>query len=192
MNVQLFEGERVRLTPFDPDKDAEIESRWTHDPAYLRLLSADPARPLAPSQIKKKREEADKEKSHNQFEFALRLRADDRLIGFARLHRIEWNNGHGWLTLGIGAPEDRGQGYGAEALGLILRYAFDELNLHRLSAATFEYSAGALRLLEKAGFREEVRRRQAIHREGRRWDEVWLGLLREEWEQVESRKSKDV
>ncbi len=186
MNIQLFEGERVRLTPFDPDKDAEIESRWTHDPEYLRLLSADPARPLAPGQIKKKREEAAKEKSHNRFEFAIRARADDRLIGFVRLHRIEWNNGNGWLVLGIGAAEDRRKGYGTEALQLILRYAFDELNLHRLSAATFEYNAGALRLLEKAGFAVEVRRRQAIHREGRRWDEIHLGLLREGWRQVES------
>ena len=181
MNIQLFEGERVRLTPFDPDKDAEIESKWTHDPEYLRLLSADPARPLSPGQIKKKREEAVKEKSHNRFEFAVRARADDRLIGSVRLSNIEWNNGSGWLALGIGGPEDRRKGYGTEALQLILRYAFDELNLHRLSAAAFEYNAGALRLLEKAGFTVEVRRRQAIHREGRRWDEIHLGLLCDEW-----------
>jgi hypothetical protein len=31
MNMQLFEGERVRLTPHDPEKDAEIESRWTQN-----------------------------------------------------------------------------------------------------------------------------------------------------------------
>ncbi len=54
MNVQLFEGERVRLAPHDPDKDAEIESGWTHDPEYMRLVSADPVRPLSPGQIKKK------------------------------------------------------------------------------------------------------------------------------------------
>ena len=182
MSEQLFEGKRLSLAPHDPEKDAEVESRWTHDPEYMRLLSADPARPLSPGQMKKKYEEAAKEKSHNRFSFALRTRADDRLIGFARLERIEWNNGSGWLTLGIGSAEDRRQGYGAEALRLLLRYAFDELNLHRVSAATFEYNSGALRLLEKAGFTVEVRRRQAIHRDGRRWDELLLGLLREDWE----------
>ena len=181
MNTQLFEGQLIRLAPHDPEKDAEIESKWTHDPEYLRLLSADPARPLSPAQIKKKYEEAAKEKKHNEFDLAIRLLADERLIGFARLFSIEWNNGSGWLTLGIGAAEDRGQGYGAEALRLLLRYAFDELNLHRLSASTFEYNAGALRLLEKAGFSVEVRRRQAANRDGRRWDVLMLGLLREEW-----------
>ena len=63
MNMQLFEGERVRLTPHDPEKDAETESGWTHDPEYLRRLSADPACPLSPGQIKKKYEEAGKEKN---------------------------------------------------------------------------------------------------------------------------------
>ena len=184
MNMQLFEGERVRLTPHDPEKDAEIESRWTHDPEYMRLLSADPVRPLSPGQIKKKYEEAEKEKSQNRFSFAVRTRADDRLIGLVRLDRIEWNNGAGWLALGIGAAEDRGQGYGTEALRLILRYAFDELNLHRLSASTFEYNTGALRFLERAGFAVEVRRRQAIQREGRRWDDLFLGILREDWERL--------
>ncbi len=58
MNVQLFEGERVRLAPHDPDKDAEVESGWTHDPEYMRLVSADLVRPLSPGQIKKKYEEA--------------------------------------------------------------------------------------------------------------------------------------
>ena len=184
MNVQLFEGERVRLAPHDPDKDAEVESRWTHDPEYMRLVSADPVRPLSPGQIKKKYEEAgkEKEKSQNRFSFAVRTRADDRLIGLVRLDRIEWNNGAGWLALGIGAAEDRGQGYGTEALRLILRYAFDELNLHRLSASTFEYNTGALRFLERAGFAVEVRRRQALQREGRRWDDLFLGILREDWE----------
>lgn len=190
MNTQLFEGEKVRLTPHDPEKDAEIESKWTHDPEYLRGLSADPARPLSPGQIKKKYEEAEKEKTPNRFSFAVRTRADDRLIGFVRLEGIEWNNGSGRLTLGIGAAEDRGQGYGAEALRLVLRYAFEELNLHRLAATAAEDNAGALRFFERAGFSAEVRRRQAIMREGRRWDELFLGLLREEWVQVEGGKSK--
>ncbi len=182
----LFEGELIRLAPPDPEKDAETESWWTHDPEYMRLISASPVRPLSPGQIKKKYEEAEKEKTHNRFIFALRTRADDRLIGFARIEFIEWNHGHGVLSLGIGSPADRGKGYGADAMRLLLRYAFDELNLHRLSTPVFEYNAGGLRFLEKSGFVVEVRRRQAIHRDGRRWDWIYLGLLREEWEKKSS------
>lgn len=189
---QLFESERLRLAPPDPEKDAELESKWTHDPDYQRLISAQPVRPLSPDQIKKKYEEAEKEKKHNQFVFALRTRADDRLIGFARLDHIEWNHAHGGLSLGIASPDDRRQGYGTEALRLLLRYAFDELNLHRLTITVFEYNTAALSFFEKAGFVVEVRRRQALQRDGKRWDWLHLGLLREEWEKRASSKPSSV
>ena len=183
MEIQLFEGEKIRLAQHDAERDAEIESRWTHDPEYLRLISVDPARPLSPGQVKKKYEELEKdaEKHHNAFNFAIRARADNRLIGYAHLKWIEWTHGAGTLELAIGDPNDRQQGFGCEALQMILRYAFDELNLHRLSATTFEYNAGAVRFLERVGFQIEVRRRQAVQRDGRRWDVLMLGLLREEW-----------
>ncbi len=42
----LFEGERVRLAARDPEKDAETESRWTHDPDYLRAVEAQAEIPL--------------------------------------------------------------------------------------------------------------------------------------------------
>jgi RimJ/RimL family protein N-acetyltransferase len=68
---------------------------------------------------------------------------------------------------------------------MLLRYAFDELNLYRLAALTAEYNTGAIRFFERAGFVVEVRRRQAVQRDGQRWDAVMLGLLRDEWKREE-------
>jgi RimJ/RimL family protein N-acetyltransferase len=187
MNTQLFEGELVRLTPPEPDRDAEIESKWTHDVEYMRLLSADPARPLSPHQIKKKYEAEEKdENASRRFHFAIRTKVDDRLVGFVRLEHIEWTHGTGLMWLGIGDSSDRGHGYGAEALKLLLRYAFAELNLYRLAADVIECNERAQRFLGRAGFTVEVRRRQAIHRDGRRWDVIKLGLLREEWKESQT------
>jgi RimJ/RimL family protein N-acetyltransferase len=180
----LFESEHVCLGPINYEKDAEIEARWSENADYLRMVSLEPARPASPVQIKKKYEEIEKrqEEDKNLFFFTIRMRADDRLIGFARLEWIDWSNGCGYVSLGIGDPNDRKQGYGAETLRLLLRFAFDELNLHRLTAIIPEYNAAALRLFTKTGFVEEVRRRQAVNRFGRRWDLLHLGILRDEWE----------
>ena len=185
MEIQtpLFEGQLICLAPIDHDKDPEIESQWTHDSEFMRMLSTEPMRPLSPAQVKKKYEaiEKDLEESKNLFYFTIRLRADDHLLGFARLYWVEWTNGAGMLKLGIGSRTDRGHGYGSEALRLMLRYAFTELNLHRLGATISEYNPVALHVFAKAGFVEEVRRRQAINRDGRRWDLIHVGILREEW-----------
>jgi len=185
MTTSLFETERLRLAPPDPEHDADIESGWTHDSDYLRLLDAAPAQPLSPGQVKKKYEAIEKEHD-KQFYFALRTRAPDgpgRLIGFGQIRWVDWLHGAADLRLGIGAPADRGQGYGREAAGLLLHYAFEELGLHRLSAVTFEYNPGAMRFIERHGFQLEVRMRQAVQRDFRRWDVLHYGLLRPEWEQ---------
>lgn len=185
MTTSLFETERLRLAPPDPEHDAEIESVWTHDSEYLRLLDAAPARPLSPGQVKKKYEALEKEHD-KQFYFALRTRAADgagRLLGFGQIRWIDWLHGAAELRLGIGAPADRGQGYGSEAASLLLNYGFEELGLHRLTAVTFEYNPGAMRFIERQGFRLEVRMRGAVQRDFRRWDTLSYGLLRPEWEQ---------
>jgi RimJ/RimL family protein N-acetyltransferase len=184
LSQQLFEGEFIRLTALDPEKDAEVISRWTHDPEYGRLTSAKPARPLSAAQVKKQLDERAKEarEKHHRFDFAVRTKADERLVGTTSFDGLEWNHGHAWLQLSLGEAADRGKGYGGDALKLLLRYAFYELNLYRLTTACFEYNPRGLKFLERHGFVVEVRRRQALNREGRRWDELRLGLLREEWE----------
>lgn len=184
-NSALFTGKDLRLTPIDREKDPEVESRWTHDLEYLRMLDSELARPLTPAQVKKKYEELEKEidRSRSRFYFALRTTSEpERLLGFLAIPWVMWNQGVAGIRLGIGDPADRRKGYGRQALQLMLRYAFDELNLYRLVAQIPAYNRIAIRLFEGAGFVEEVRRREALHRAGQRWDALEFGLLREEWE----------
>jgi RimJ/RimL family protein N-acetyltransferase len=149
----------------------------------MRLYDIEPARPMSPAMVKKKYEKLEKdiEESKNMFYFAIRAREDDRLLGKAIISRIEWSNGNGWIELGIGSADDRRKGYGAQALQLLLRFAFAELNLYRVTARVQEYNEAAIALLKKFGFTEEARRRQALDRDGRRWDLLVFGLLKDEW-----------
>lgn len=178
----LFQGKHIKLGPLDHEKDPEIVSRWTHDAGFMRMMYTDPVRPLSAWQVKKKMEELEKtlEEEKNAFHFRIRTSEDERLVGFAELLWISWTNGVGFIRLGIGAAEDRRKGYGGETLAMLLRYAFAELNLYRLTALIPEYNMPAQALFGKYGFREEVRRRQALDRDSRRWDMVQWGLLASE------------
>src|SRR4030095_15462936 len=149
--TQLFDSSDIRLGPIDYEKDPEIESKWTHDASFMRLYDVEPARPMSVAIVKKQYEKLEKqiEERKNLYHFMIRAKADDRLIGKALIQRIEWTNGNGWGRLGIGAREDRRKGYGAQVLQMLLRFAFAELNLFRLSAAVPEYNEGAIALLRK-------------------------------------------
>lgn len=184
IQTQLFESQDILLGPIDHEKDPEVESKWTHDSEFMRLMETNPARPLSPSMVKKQYEKLEKqiEEDKNLYHFMIRARADDRLIGKAALQRIEWTNGNCFLQIGIGSADDRRKGYGTQAIQMLLRFAFAELNLFRVTAAVPEYNEGALALLRKFGFTQEVCRRSALERDGRRWDLYVFGLLREEWQ----------
>lgn len=188
LSQNLYDGKLVRLSAIDIENDAPFESRWSHDAEYLRMLDAAPARPLSVRQVKNHFEAIEKEADENKnlYYFAIRTMpssaSPSRLVGHARLYRIEWTHGNAWLRLGIGEPADRRQGYGSEALRLLAHYAFGELNLYRLSAAVPEYNQAALKFFSKAGFTTEVCLRQAINRDGRTWDLLHLGLLLVEWQ----------
>ncbi len=183
IQTQLFEGRDIRFGPIDHEKDPPIESAWTHDSEFMRLCELEAARPLSAAMIKKKYEKLEKEieEEKNVFYFAIRAREDDRLIGRAVVNRIEWSNGNGWIELAIGLAADRRKGYGTQAMHMLLRFAFAELNLFRVTARVQEYNEAAIALLKKFGFTEEVRRRQVLERDGRRWDLFVFGLLKDEW-----------
>lgn len=186
IQAQLFEAQDVRLGPIDHEAHPEIESRWTHDSDFMRLMELKPVRPLSPALVKKEYESIEKkmDADKNLFYFTIRAREDDHLIGKAVVEWIDWTNGNGWIRLGLGAAEDRRRGLGSQTLGLLLRYAFAELNLFRVSAMVPEYNEGMIALLKKFGFVEEVRRRQAVQRDGRTWDLLTFGQLRSEWEEL--------
>ncbi len=183
LEKSLFDGDLVRLGPIDHEKDPEIESRWSHDASFMRLMYLEPMRPLSVFQIKKQYEELEKnaDEHHNTFPFRVRAKEDDRLVGLAEIHWLAWSCGSAFVRLGIGAEADRCKGYGREAFAMLLRYAFDELNLYRLSAIVPEYNAAARSLVEKFGFTQEIRRREGLNRDGRRWDLFVYGLLADEW-----------
>jgi len=188
MDTPLFHGELVRLAAPNPEADAEALSRWQRDAEFLRLLDSDAARPLPVAQNKTDMEAIVARES--SFAFMIRTLADDRVIGFIGLGRPQWTHGDAWLGIGLGDREYWGKGCGTDALRVMLRFAFTELNLHRVSLGVFEYNPRAVRSYEKAGFVLEGRTRQDVRRDGRYWDSLWMGILREEWER-QNPKSQD-
>ena len=177
----LFRGELVRLTAEEPEFRARQEARWERDTEFHRLADPHPAQLYSDKKVKEWIEKNVEEGFKPQrYFFSIRALADDKLIGFLGL----WLNlihSNAWVGIGIGEREYWGKGYGTDAMRLCLQYAFLELGMQRVSLGLHEYNPRALRSYEKAGFRLEGRTRQEMQREGRRYDVIWMGVLREEW-----------
>ena len=181
MNTSAFEGKFVRLAIFEPERDSEPFARWNQDSEYQQLLSSGPSTLWTPKQIKEWIEKHFDE----MYSFTIRTREDDRTIGNLDLSGINWPAGDAWVGIGIGEREYWGKGYGTDAMNLILRFAFETLNLKRVSLTVFEYNERAVHSYEKCGFQPEGRLRQWMQRAGQRYDLIFMGILREEWEALQ-------
>ncbi len=179
MNEDLFTGKLVRLAAHDPEKEAAMVAAWYKDTSYSRLLSVEPVLPPRSTTAREMLERLPKPTS---FHFGIRTLTDDKLIGFVSLFRVTFMHGDGFVGIGIGDVESRGKGYGTDALRVLLRFAFQELNLHRVSLDAVATNARAIRSYEKGGFVLEGQTRGTEFRGGVRDNVVAMGVLKREWE----------
>jgi RimJ/RimL family protein N-acetyltransferase len=179
MDNQIFTGKLVRLVAQDPEKDATTIAGWDKDTEYTRLLEVDP---VTPPQLKNKRERLERMPNPHFYPFGVRTLTDDILIGFCVLMRVNHVHGDAFVGIGMGDPAYRGKGYGTDAMNLILRFAFQELNLHRVSLDAVATNARAVRSYEKCGFVLEGQTRGTEFRSGIRDNIVSMGITRREWE----------
>jgi RimJ/RimL family protein N-acetyltransferase len=181
MEPDLLHGKLVRLSAQEPEALAEAVSRWDADSEYRRLLDSAPSNRFSVKILTEWIQKDMEKDPPGWYGFGIRTLEDDRLVGFVGLDGDTYPSGDVFVGIGVGEREFWGKGYGTDAMQLILRYAFQELNLRRVSLDVFEYNPRAVRSYEKAGFQYEGRARKYLCREGKRWDLIYMGILREEW-----------
>jgi RimJ/RimL family protein N-acetyltransferase len=170
-------GERVELRGHSRD-NYPLYAEWYGDPEVWHLTSWTSA-PLSPSAVERMFDS--RELSSTDHSFAIHRRGNTAPLGVISLMNVSESNSSADLSIIVGRREHRDRGYGAEAISLILDYAFEELDLNRVALSVFEFNEAAISTYERLGFRGEGRLRQAVRRDGREYDAILMSLLRDEW-----------
>lgn len=132
-----------------------------------------------------------KERVPSSGEFVIALADDPQLdyIGAVGLHMIDWRNRNCELGIVIGREDLLGQGLGAEAIHLLLGFAFDFLNMHKVNLTVFEYNERAYRCYVRCGFKDEGRIREQRYHGGRYWDMIIMGITKDEYVELLSKRT---
>jgi RimJ/RimL family protein N-acetyltransferase len=107
---------------------------------------------------------------------------DEAYIGQVNIDAIDWKNRVGTVGIVIGSKEYFGLGYGTEAMKLLIKFAFHEMNLNRLQLDVYDFNERAIRSYLSCGFQQEGRLRERQYKNGRYVDVIQMGLLRSDWE----------
>jgi len=190
MENDILKGKLIHLAAVEPKEMAEAVARWGRDSEYLRLSMIDAANQFSVKNITDWVQKAQEKDPPKGYEFAIRTLDGDRLVGSCGLGGELFPHGEGYVGIGIGERELWNKGYGTDAMLVVLRYAFQELNLRKVSLTTGAYNPRAIRSYEKAEFVVEGRVREFFLREGQRWDMVFMGISREEWIALRNRNKR--
>ncbi len=182
MTNNFYAGKLVELAPIDPEKDTAAWEAWNRDSDYLRLLDDVPATQFSASMIKEWFEKED----YSGTLFMIRTLEDQKPIGFVELMGYDWIARNAWVGIGIGDADYRSKGYGAEAMNLMLKFAFRVQNLHRINLGVFSFNPRAIRCYEKCGFKYEGTERDYIYKDDQYWDAQIMGVLNSEWETMQT------
>jgi len=108
---------------------------------------------------------------------------EGKLIGVCGLTWINWKNRNAEVSIYIGEKEWQGKGAAADSLKTLVKYGFETLNLHRISAVIFQFNEPSIKLFTKCGFKFEGKHREAHYIDGKYWDEMIYGILRAEYDE---------
>ena len=177
----IFTGELVRLSAVPSSEIARAYAEWNRDSEFKRLLDSDPARLYSARGIQAWLDKKLDPDNGNFYFFNICTLKESRLLGDVNLDLVNRYSREAFVGIMIGDRKDWNKGYGTDAMRVLLGYAFTELNLRRVSLTANGYNPRALRAYEKAGFKQEGQLREILLREGKRWDEITMGVLRDEW-----------
>jgi RimJ/RimL family protein N-acetyltransferase len=117
----------------------------------------------------------------DRFFFVICRREDDRPVGSIDLREVDRRNGSASLGIAIGEEDDRGRGYGTDALIALVSFGFDQLRLERIELDVDDFNARARAVYERVGFVHEGTMRRALYRDGAFHDVHRMAVLRDEW-----------
>ena len=169
----------VRLRPF-AESDGQLVANWCNDPETTALMATG-------------REWVTRQDAVGRWggphSFIVVAHAgswwNDRLAGVIGLYDRERLSEKAELRIMLGLNEARGRGVGTQAVQHLVDYGFGALGLWRIYLGTAEANVAAIRCFSKCGFQREGVLRDDLTRDGKRFDNVRMALLRPDWEALQ-------
>ena len=179
----ILKTERLILRPLkDSDEKSLIENINNIKVSKWLLKVPHPyTKKDAKAWIKYYKEKSKKRKKED-YSFGIELKAEKKIIGAVGLHGVSKIQGTAEVGYWLGEKYWR-FGYGSEALREVLKFAFNKLKLRRIEAGVFAGNPASGKLLEKFGAKKEglLRKAKRSKANGKIYDEIRYGLLKEEW-----------
>ena len=172
-------GRWLYLSPLCID-DASIYVKWMNDRVVSENIGVD----TKVSTLEGEKEWL--EKHQNGYNFGIVLKEGDELIGAIGFSHVDLVHRNAMLKMFIGDEQNRGHGYGKEAIKLLLDYGFNNLNLNNIMLKVYSCNTRAIKVYESLGFKKNGVRHRSHYFKGEFYDEIYMEILKDEYSEIEN------
>lgn len=172
----FLEGEAVDLRTIE-EEDLAFMQEAVNDPSVWRGIGYP-----KPVNMEQEREFFEEQVCNDDWVNLLVATDAETPVGTVGFTRIDLDRDKGELGYWI-APAHQNEGYGTEAVELLVDYGFEQRAFHRIEARVTEFNDPSRRLLESVGFAHEGTLRENEFVDGEYRNTRWYGLLRDEWQE---------
>jgi len=182
----MLVGNKVRLREMRKEDIEHVAKMGNEIEVMFNLMTRIPS--PKPQQIEEKWfEEYIKEYGDEFVQFVIE-KLDGTVIGKCGTVNIDWKNSCTTVWIYIGNPENRGKGYGTEALSLLVDFIFREMNMNRVELYVFSFNERAVESYKKVGFVLEGVLQQELFRNGKYNDVYVMSILKREHDAAKGEK----
>ncbi len=174
-NPPILKARRIYLRVLRPSDVNAAYCRWMNDPLVIQYLES-------------RFQKADKTSIRNFVRsvnldsvsclFGIRINETHQHIGNVKLGPLDIHHRRSEIGILIGETSFWGKGYASEAISLIVKFALEDLGLHKLTAGCYAPNEGSVGLFKKCGFSVDGIRKAHCFYDGDFVDAIQFGLIR--------------
>jgi RimJ/RimL family protein N-acetyltransferase len=176
-----MEGKLVRIRAYERS-DLDSLMTWVNDEEVTRNLAAPMLFPLSRVAEEDFLESNARGNGPDQV-WAIETLAGEYLGGIS-LTTIDSINRSAQVGIVIGSKPNWGKGFGTDAMRVVLAFAFEKMNLHRVWLNVYDFNVRGIKSYEKCGFRREGVQREYRFLDGRYHDSLLMGILEHEYREA--------
>jgi ribosomal-protein-alanine N-acetyltransferase len=173
--MEILRTDRLVLRELE-EADWRAVHSYASDSEVVRYMDWGPNAEDDTKKFIQRATEGRREQPRRNYELAIVLKQDGTLIGGCSIHVSHPNNREGWIGCCLSRNFWR-QGYATETAKALLRFGFDQLNLHRIFALCDPENLASAHVLEKVGMRQEGCFRERKFRKGKWHDELLYAII---------------
>ncbi|MEN1970567.1 GNAT family protein [Lentibacillus sp. N15] len=180
--IKFLESKRVYLRPIENEDLDFFYAKALWDKEGRRLTGTQTI--FSRSGVQKWFENISTDSS--RMDLLICLQENNQPIGDIAMLDIDHQNRNSLVRISIFDHGFWGNGYGTEAMALLLEYGFEVLNLHRIGLDVYSFNKRGIKSYEKLGFKQEGIIRDELFYDGEYHDLIIMGVLKNEFHLVDN------